>query len=460
MSRKISRKISFFIVVILSIMANATSSAAQEGSHSNVRNIDKIQHIIVIVLENHSFDNMFGYFPGADGIANAANASIQLDKSDKPYSVLPLVINTETKPEVADKRFPDKLANKPFAIEKYVPANEETGDLVHEFYHEQLQINGGKMNKFAAFSNAGGLAMGYYDGSKTALWQYAKQYTLADHFFHSAFGGSFLNHMWLICACTPRFENAPNDMVIKLDKDNHVLKRGSVTPEGYAVNITFSSYNPHPAAIEQSHLLPPIDKPTIGDRLSEKNIGWAWYSGGWNDALAGKADKTFQFHHQPFAYFKQYADGTKAKTDHLKDEADFLSDIKNGTLPAVSFYKPLGEFNLHPGYAKITNGDAHIANILKSIENSRAWKNTVVIVTFDENGGYWDHVSPPKIDQWGPGSRVPAIIISPFARKGFIDHTIYDTTSILKFIETRYGLKPLGTRDAEANDLSGALILN
>jgi len=455
-----NRQIRFVIFIILSLLASVGNSFAQESADATVKNIEKIQHIIVIVLENHSFDNMFGHFPGADGIDNAGKAALQVDESGKPYSVLPQVMNTESKPPVVDKRFPGNLPNKPFPIEKYVPASDETGDLVHEFYHEQLQINGGKMDKFVAFSNAGGLAMGYYDGSKTALWKYAQKYTLADNFFHGTFGGSFLNHMWLICACAPRFENAPKDMVIQLDKDNHVLKWGPITSDGYAVNSAFSTYNPHPLSTDKEKLLPPMDEPTIGDRLSEKNISWAWYSGGWNDALAGKADKTFQFHHQPFAYFKKYADGTAAKKEHLKDGADFIVDIKNDKLPAVSFYKPLGEFNLHPGYANLTNGDAHIASILKSIEDSPAWKNTVIIVTFDENGGYWDHVSPPKIDRWGPGSRVPTIIISPFARKGFVDHTIYDTTSILKFIENRYGLKPLSTRDAKVNDLSASLLLN
>jgi len=452
------RKINLVIFAALALLTSLAKAQTQELQGQ--AGLDKIAHIIVISLENHSFDNLFGHFPGADGIDNAGSAAVQVDESGKPYSVLPQVMNTENKPPVADKRFPKKLPNKPFNIEDYVASSQETGDLIHEFYHEQLQINGGKMDKFAAFSNAGGLTMGYYDGSKTALWKYARKYTLADHFFHGTFGGSFLNHMWLICACTPRFENAPNDMVIQLDSNNKVKKPGAITPDGYAVNMVLPSYSPHPASAAQAKLLPPMDEPTIGDRLSDKNISWAWYSGGWNDALAGKADKTFQFHHQPFVYFKKYADGTKEKAAHLKDEADFIADIKNNKLPAVSFYKPLGEFTLHPGYAKLTDGDAHIAKILETIENSALWKDTVVIVTFDEHGGYWDHVAPPKTDRWGPGSRVPTIIISPFARKGFIDHTVYNTTSILKFIETRYGLKPLGARDAKANDLSASLILN
>ena len=452
----------FFIIFVILLLVGKTVEAAPAAVVAEIpynNKLKKIEHIIVIVLENHSFDNLFGYFPGAEGIASSGNASVQVDISGKPYIYLPQIMDTTSKPAIVDKRFPENLPNKPFLIEKYVSADDKTGDLTHEFYSEQMQINAGKMDKFAALSNAGGLVMGYYDGSKTALWKYAQKYTLADNFFHAAFGGSFLNHMWLVCACTPKFGNAPEEMVIKLDKNNQPIKNGAVTPDGYAVNTIFSSYMPHPESVDKAKLLPPIDEPEIGSRLSEKNIGWAWYSGGWNDAMAQKADKSFQFHHQPFAYFKKYADGSKAKAEHLKDEADFIKDIKENNLPAVAFYKPLGKFNLHPGYANVTSGDEHVAKIIGAIENSLVWKNSVVIVAFDENGGYWDHVAPPKTDRFGPGTRVPAIIISPFARKGFVDHTIYDTTSILKFIENRYSLKPLGARDARAHDISDSLVL-
>ena len=406
---------------------------------------EPIQHIIVISLENHSFDNLFGTFPGADGFASTTYPA-QTDKNGVVYQNLPTVMDTRKHPPEIDPRFPAELPNTPFAIEKYVGQNDKTGDLVHRFQQQQEQINGGKMDRFAAVSDAGGLTMGYYDGSQLNLWKYAQKYTLADHFFHAAFGGSFLNHIWLICACTPRFEHAPESAL------------SALTEDGYAVNTIFSANTPHPLDIKDTaKLLPSQDLPTIGDRLSEKNISWAWYSGGWDDALAGKPDPSFKFHHQPFAYFKNFADGTAAKNEHLKDEKDFLKALKDGALPSVVFYKPLGEFNLHPGYANVASGDAHLGGILRAIEVSPVWKSSVVIVTFDENGGYWDHVAPPVVDRWGPGVRIPTIIISPFAKKHFVDHTVYDTTSILAFIEKRFNLKPLGTRDASANALSNAL---
>jgi acid phosphatase len=122
----------------------------------------------------------------------------------------------------------------------------------------------------------------------------------------------------------------------------------------------------------------------------------------------------------------------------------------------VSFVKPLGPDNEHPGYAALQRGQQYVADVVKSIQASPYWKDTAIIITYDEFGGRYDHVAPPAGDRWGPGTRIPAIIISPYARKGYVDHTRYDTTSILKFIETRWNLSPLGTRDAAVNNLLNA----
>ena len=414
-----------------------------------------VQHIIVIYLENRSFDNLFGLFPGADGLAAAGATKIQVDKDSHPFDFLPPVIDTDDKTPHVDPRFPAHLPNQPFSIEAYVPIGDKTGDLVHHFYEEQLQIDGGRMDKFVAYSDASTLVMGYYDASHTRLWEYAQKYTLADHFFHGAFGGSFLNHFWMICACTPRFENAPESVVARLNARGEVIPyRGqgdSVTTDGYAVNTLQPFGVPHVEKRDE----PPLQLqtiPTIGDKLTS----WAWYAGGWNDALKGNP-KSFKTHHQPFTYFKNFGPDTDGRKQHLKDADDFLPDIAAGTLPQVAFYKPIGDLNEHPGYASVLDGDAELGKILDTITgNTKFFEHTIVLVTFDENGGFWDHVPPPVIDRWGPGVRVPTVIISPYAKKGFIDHTTYDTTSILKLIEKRFGLPPFGSRDAAAKDMSNA----
>jgi len=185
--------------------------------------MDEVKHLIIIYGENRSFDNLYGLFPNAEGIATAEKTQTQLSKDGKIYEALPQPINTSVKPPAHDTRFPANLPNKPFDIAKYVPIGEKTGDLVHRYWHEIEQIDGGKMDKFAAWSDAAGLAMGYYDGSGMALWKVAQKYTLADHFFHGAFGGSFLNHVFFVWACTPRYENAPASLVAKLDANGHLL---------------------------------------------------------------------------------------------------------------------------------------------------------------------------------------------------------------------------------------------
>jgi phospholipase C len=418
--------------------------------------LDRISHIIVIYQENWSFDAMYGLYPGANGLANAGAAVRQVDKNGVPYTALPQPIDTSKNPPAPDPRFPADLPVRPFNLAEFVLPTERTGDLVHRFYQEQLQIDGGKMDKFVAWSDAAGLAMSYYDVTNMPVGLLAQQYVLADNYFHAAFGGSFLNHFWLVCACTPKFADAPASLVAQLDGSGALVRDGAVTPDGYAVNTLFTVNSPHPASANRATLVPNQTMPNIGDRLSERGVSWAWYSGGWNDAIAGHPDPLFQFHHQVFAFFARYADGTPGRAAHLKDERDFLRAVQAGTLPSVSFVKPLGPDNEHPGYADLLRGERHVADLVRAVANSPAWPGTVIIVTYDEHGGRWDHVAPPVVDRWGPGIRVPAIIISPLAKRHYVDHTLYDTTSILKLIETRWGLAPLGTRDAGAHGFEGA----
>ena len=416
--------------------------------------LNKIQHVVVIYMENHSFDNLYGDFPGANGLSDAAeNRIIQVDSTGMPYSVLPAITGTTA--------FPTNLPNHFFDIDQYVPNDMLTPDVLHRYYQEQLQIDGGKMDKYALYNTSAGLSQGYYKTSLIPMLSMAQHYTLCDNFYHSAFGGSFLNHMWLIAAASPVFPNAPASIVAKLDAHGNLITDGQVTPDGFVVNTSYTVNNPHPASAAANTLVPNQTLPTIGDRLSGKNISWAWYSGGWDSALAGTPDPTFQFHHQPFAYFTNFANGTKAKAEHLLDEKLFIAAAKNGTLPSVSFVKPLGINNEHPGYSDVALGETHAVELINDVLNGPDGKDAMIIVTYDENGGFWDHVAPPVIDKkWGPGTRVPAIIISPFAKKGFVDHTEYETASILALIEKRWNLAPLASRDRNANPLENVFDLS
>lgn len=455
-------------LLLIAGVAAAADSPANTNPERLARFRQRVNHIIVLYQENWSFDGLYGKFPGADGLADAGATARQIDKAGVPYKTLPRPIGFVVKANgKIDGRFPDDLPNGPFDISRFVRPEDRTGDLIHRFYHEQLQIDGGRMDRFVAWTDAAGLTMSYYDVTSLPEGRLAKEFTLCDHFFHAAFGGSFLNHMWLIAAASPPFPHAPKSMISNPDPKH--LNDAEVTPDGYAVNTVYSVNLPHKHdadghdlfARHPEKLLRNLAMPTIGDRLSAQNISWAWYSGGWNRAMAGDRDpefnKLFQFHHQPFAYFANYADGTAAKKEHLKDEKDFLAAVADDALPNVVFVKPLGNEDEHPGYATLARGQNHVGRLVDAIRKSKYWNDSVVIITYDENGGRWDHVAPPKKDRWGPGSRVPTIVISPFARRGFVDHTEYDTTSILRLIEERWNLEPLSDRDRNAGDLLNAL---
>jgi acid phosphatase len=452
--------------------------------------LTEIENIVVIYAENRSFDTLYGSFPGANGLPANPASYRQKDRNGSVLKELPPIwgglAGNGVVPPVTQGQTAH-LPNKPFAIDDpagfHTLANVATRDLWHRFYQNQMQIDGGKNDKFVAWADSGALVMGHYDGSKLPMWDVARRYTLADRFFMGAFGGSFLNHIFLICACVPTYPNAgaigakpsiaavetdgvtlklaPGSPVSALDGIPRFLSDGNLTPDFYAVNTMQPPYQPSgnspaaggdPAYADplNSTTLPPQTAKTIGDLLSEKAVSWAWYSGAWQAAVSGhnaQPDPSFQFHHQPFNYFSAMAPGTTARAQHLKDGglngAAFLSAIDAGKLEQVTFYKPQGNLNEHPGYADVLAGDSHLAEIVHHLEKSPQWRHMVVIVTYDENGGLWDHVAPPRADRWGPGTRVPAIVISPFAKRGYVDHTQYDTTSILRLITARFGLSKL-----------------
>ncbi len=489
-----------------------------------------VKNVVVIYLENRSFNNLFANFPGTAAPLSAAAPAAYLQR-DRDGSVLPalpkiwggMVPNTQ---DIGGKKYAIKeddikgLPNAPFKLVdtagQPLPEAVITRDLWHLFYQNQMQINGGTNDGFAAWGNTGGMVMGYYSETdkNLGLWKIAQQYTLCDNFFMAAFGGSYLNHQFLISGRTPEYFNAPQTAARKkiavlddgptgfrlsvtktspasaMDGHPDFVNNGAITPDGYAVNTMAPPYQPsyiRPAPGGDKELanpddastLPPQSYDTIGDLLSAKKISWAWYGGAWQaalDARGGGEKPNFQYHHQPFNYFKQFAPGTAARAEHLRDGGmgdspisnKFLADAIAGKLPAVSFYKPQGNLNLHAGYSDIESGDAHITNVIEHLKKSPQWKDMVIVVTFDENGGWWDHVAPPAGDRWGPGSRIPAIVISPYAKKGQVDHSFYDTTSILRFITRLHGLpllQGLQTRNAAfaarkalpPGDLTGAL---
>src|SRR6478752_3071649 len=246
--------------LLLSLASAAPARAAQPLERR--ADLGRIGHIIVIFLENHSFDHLYGLFPGAEGLQDAGFAAIQVSREGEQFRSLPAVINNLMRSARIDSRFAVGLPNGPFRADRYVSLEERISDPVHRFYQEQEQIDGGKMDRFVALSNTGALPMGYFDGSALPLFRLAHEYTLADRFFHAAFGGALLNHFWLICACTPRYDDPPENLVAKLDVNGRMIKDGAVTPDGFAVNTIDPVSTPHDRGITDSRQFLPLQTMT------------------------------------------------------------------------------------------------------------------------------------------------------------------------------------------------------
>jgi phospholipase C len=505
--------------------------------------LSQINHFIVVYQENWSFDGLYGSFPGANGIANASATSLnQLDR------VTGTSLNAATGglPNLAygqfnDATIPDTaVTDAPSPYDLGAPGllspSQKTSDIVHRFFQEQSQINGGAQNKYIGWSDNTQAVMSHFDATNLPEGLLAQQYTMDDNFFHAAFGGSFLNHQFLVAAAAPVYPNAPASMIANVGSDGQLVLNangsinhdGNITPIGgqsfgdpgtgpghtfdknYAVNTIFSdnllakgtnlATNPMGHLILPTNALPTQNDnnsaganyiQTIGDTLDNGGVSWKWYSGGWDNALASSpsnpvnngqtpanppVDPLFQWHHQPFAYYNNTApflyDPTTGKfvvnnspttvnadgSKHLEDENNFFSDLSSGNLPAVTFIKPLGPDNEHPGYASLLQGQQHVADIVHAVQNSADWAHTAVIITYDENGGRWDHVSAPDNNGiWGDGTRVPGIVISPYAKQGYVDHTEHDTLSILSTIEKRFNLPALNQYDKNASTLESSL---
>ncbi|NII10753.1 acid phosphatase [Oleiagrimonas sp. C23AA] len=485
---------------------------------------ENIHNVVVIYAENRSFNNLFADFPGLEKPLSALKPEqyVQKDRDGSTLKHLPpiwhgLVPHPQTVGHTTYHIKQDDLptlTNAPFALKtpegEPLPHGLVTRDLIHAFYQNQKQINGGKNDGFVAWGDSGALVMGHYadSGVNLRLWQLARQYTLCDNFFMGAFGGSFLNHQYLVSAQPPVYPDADHspasDLIAKVNGDpkgtDLALAESSpasalqgkpkfaspsqLTPDFRAVNTMGPPYWPaftrdkaDPALADpnDAYTLPPQTHETIGDKLSDKGIDWAWYAGGWQMAVDGHGDgdpaqfpqrPNFQYHHQPFNYYKRLAPGTAARQQHLRDGGlgdtaqtnKFIADAQAGKLPPVAFYKPQGNLNMHAGYSDVEAGDKHIAHVVDVLRKSPQFKHMLVVVTFDENGGWWDHVAPPKADRWGPGTRIAALLISPFAKKGHVDHTVYDTGSIARFITRRFGLeklKALADRETAMQAASG-----
>jgi len=367
---------------ILPSLQHATT--AQETPQPNLPSgPSAIKHIVVIVEENHTFDNYFGTFPGANGIAAA---------TPQPSTAAPNAQLVE-----------------PFMVDSTTIPH----DLSHTWSSAHQAYDGGKMDGFVIASNSN-LSMGYFDPLLVqSYWDYASQFVLLDNFFTSVMGPSLPNHLYLIAG-----------------------QSGGLTSNASAGVLDFNSSSVYNNTFYFK---------TIMDELDANLVSWKYYAGSysslnnWNPLPA-------------FASFQ----GNQTRLRNLAPPQQFLTDVADHNLASVVWIMPgTDQSSEHPPY-DISIGEKNTVSIINALMASEYWNSTAVFLTWDDWGGWYDHVQPPQVDQFGYGFRVPCLIISPYARQGYIDHTQGDFTSILKFIESVHSLQPLAARDSSASNLMEA----
>ncbi|MHB8252813.1 MAG: phospholipase C [Acidiferrobacter sp.] len=476
-------------------------AALRPGSTALSQHID---HIIVIFQENRSFDHYFGSYrhPRQAAVTNLLDnaghvaqrfAGLQKDPAGIPYTTLPV-------PDNIPGFYRAHLPNMPFSLAPYVSASENVPwDPGHRFFRMAAGIHNGRMDRFVALAmnhkahlsrrllrtlpaerlafdmaRPSGPVLGFYERQDIPFYhQLADEYVLFDHFFQAAMGGSTTNALYLVSARSCQNPSAPEESRSPYDPRavglEHAFFDLPYDKTGTLINDLPPIQGPTSTNRKTLRLSPPPQAQTydnIGDRLSAAGVSWAWYNENWNlvkswalkDAFGpgeGSAvidsGQLYVAHHNPFQYYPRWPQ--YVHEGRMRGVDDFLEDAASGRLPHVAFLKATAAHDEHPADCAPRRGMDWVHKLLAAVAKSPAWGRTAVFVTYDEGGGFWDQMAPPQLDAYGLGTRIPALLVSPYARQGHVDHHLADTSSILKLIETRFRLSPLTHRDARAYDL-------
>ncbi len=562
MGRKLSTAVSVAGVTALAVSTAAATGATAAGAASAATGTP-IKHVIVIIGENHSFDNVFAtYQPPrgqhvrnlrSEGIVTANGApgrnvarARQLTASDtKTYSLTPKITgayqtlprpNTTSVPAGCDgqpgnrpdQRFPANLPNAPYQITRYVPYFDShleysggcefygayVGDPLHRFYQMNQQTLGydAMLNTWVANTAGddngalppapiyqGAVQMGYYnmaEGDAPILRDLAEHYAISDNYHQAVQGGTGANHIALGTGLAASYQDSsgraappppgeienPNP---KPGTNNNYTQDGygsSTTPNTggsysecadpsqpgvgaidhylaalpyrvfrncqagryYLLNNYNAGYNLDGTVNTAPYTVPPQKSGyvTIGDELSAHHVSWGWFGEGYDN---GAVSPAYCGICDPMQYSASIMTNPALRRNVQHGLTDFISEAENGSLPAVSFLKP-GDDDGHPGYSTLAAFENFTARAIAAVQDNPAlWKSTAIFVTFDESGGYYDSGYIQPVSFFGDGPRVPMIVVSPYARRGAVDHTYNDHVSILKFIEANWRLRPLAS---------------
>ncbi len=558
MTRKfIHQAVATGAAVAVTVMMTAAAAGSAPHASPGPRTTTPIKHVVVIIGENHSFDNVFAtYQPPrrqkiwnllSEGIVTKSGApgpnfgkAIQLTASNtKTYSLTPKITgaykplprpNTTYVSKACDgqngfspdKRFPANLANGPYQITKYVPYFDDhieysssgqcefygavVGDPIHRFYQmwQQYGSHHGQLNTWVANTagddnganppapvDQGGLQTGFYNmaqGDAPILRVLAQNFAISDNYHQAVMGGTGANHIVLGTGFAASYQNKAGKAVSPPANqiENPNPKPGTnnnYTQDGYAggsysecanpkapgvgaidkylaslpykpmancqpgryyiLNNYNPGYNVDGTVNSSSPFTVPPQKTgyvTIGNELSAHHISWGYFGEGYNN---GHPNFSYCPICDPMQYSTSIMTNPALRKNVQHGLNDFVSEAANGTLPAVSFLKP-GDDDGHPGYSTLYAYENFVARAVAAIQgNAKLWRSTAILITEDESGGYYDSGYIQPVSFFGDGPRVPMMVVSPYARQGFVDHTYTDHVSILKFIEANWGLKPL-----------------
>lgn len=378
---RVSPVLVFGLVVVLFLSAVAVDllffAPAAPSPPPLVPGTTPIERVIVLMKENHAFDNYFGTFPGADGIPSNVTLPDGAAGTTSPH----WIDGTST---------PDLPHDRQAMIESY---------------------DNGRNDLFASVAEAtgaglGNVSVGYYDARQLgAYWSLAGNFTLADRYFASMLGPTIPNRFYSVAG-----------------------QAGGLTSDAVPAGG--------------------IEMTTIFDQLQARGISWRYYG---DRSLVSK----------PIPLYIPHIASDPSLASNVVPLDQLMTDIASGNLPSVTYIDPKGEFpsqldrSEHPP-GDVTVGEAWTTSVVDAVMASPMWPTTAILLTWDESGGFYDHVPPPQVDAWGYGFRVPMIVVSPFAKRHFIDSEVMDHTSVLKLIATNWSLPPLTPREANASDMLSA----
>ena len=374
-----------------------------------------IKHVVFLIKENRSFDTFFGTFPHADGATRGQTCN-----------------------------------GDPIGLR---PAHDTSLGASHSFLAGVTAIDGGEMDCFDKIQDGTDMRsyVQYSRAQIPAYWQYAKHFTLADHFFSSIYGPTQVEHLWMVAAQSDGFTDnerpdgwgsgGPGGFCTDPAERVSSFRKLSKSDAKRAMRLEDASNTDRLTHDYWYNRWPCTDIKVLPDELTREGISWKYYlsNSPFFDAMG-------MIKHARFG----------PEWRNVVPETNFLNDVRSGQLPSVSWVTPPVNLSDHPGYGGLCAGENWTVNVLNALQQSRDWEHTAVVLTWDDFGGFYDHVPPPHLDPYGLGPRVPAIVISPWARPGYIDHSTLEFSSVLRLIERVFGLPALSSRDAHAGDMHEA----